>query len=102
SESGKGRSHGRITFRVNGGDQGKSAWFETPRRQSTVDCLPSLARLRVECLLWRSKHSKCCRLTDKGRKQLLVEESQWKQMAEAVSLGMWLGRRGELTLNGGR
>jgi hypothetical protein len=28
-------------------------------------------------------------LTDKGRKQLLVEESQWKQMAEAVARVMW-------------
>jgi PadR family transcriptional regulator PadR len=25
------------------------------------------------------------RLTDTGRKQLVVEESQWKQMAEAVA-----------------
>ena len=29
------------------------------------------------------------RLTDKGRKQLVVEESQWKQMAEAVARVMW-------------
>jgi PadR family transcriptional regulator PadR len=29
------------------------------------------------------------RLTDKGRKQLLAEESQWKQMAEAVARVMW-------------
>jgi PadR family transcriptional regulator, regulatory protein PadR len=28
-------------------------------------------------------------LTDKGRKQLLVEESPWKQMAEAVASVMW-------------
>jgi DNA-binding PadR family transcriptional regulator len=30
------------------------------------------------------------RLTDKGREQLLVEESQWKRMAEAVARVMWL------------
>src|SRR5580698_10534195 len=29
------------------------------------------------------------RLTVKGRKQLLVEESQWKQMLEAVAQVMW-------------
>jgi hypothetical protein len=28
-------------------------------------------------------------LTEKGRKQLLVEESRWKQMAEAVARVMW-------------
>jgi PadR family transcriptional regulator PadR len=29
------------------------------------------------------------RLTDKGKKQLAVEESQWKQMTEAVARVMW-------------
>ena len=29
------------------------------------------------------------RLTDKGRKQLLVEASQWKEMMEAVARVMW-------------
>jgi DNA-binding PadR family transcriptional regulator len=29
------------------------------------------------------------RLTEKGRKQLVVEESEWKQMAEAVARVMW-------------
>jgi PadR family transcriptional regulator PadR len=28
-------------------------------------------------------------MTEKGRKQLVVEESQWKQMAEAVARVMW-------------
>jgi PadR family transcriptional regulator len=28
-------------------------------------------------------------LTEKGKKQLLVEESQWKQIAEAVGRAMW-------------
>jgi PadR family transcriptional regulator, regulatory protein PadR len=37
----------------------------------------------------RNREYKYYRLTDKGRKQLLVEESQWKQMAEAVSRVMW-------------
>jgi len=29
------------------------------------------------------------RLTEKGRKQLVAEESQWKQMMEAVACVMW-------------
>jgi PadR family transcriptional regulator, regulatory protein PadR len=29
------------------------------------------------------------RLTEKGRKQLVVEGSQWKQMMEAVARVMW-------------
>jgi PadR family transcriptional regulator PadR len=37
----------------------------------------------------RSREFKYYRLTDKGRKQLVVEESQWKQMAEAVARVMW-------------
>src|SRR5438477_13169723 len=37
----------------------------------------------------RNREFKYYRLTDKGRKQLVVEESQWKQMAEAVGRIMW-------------
>jgi PadR family transcriptional regulator PadR len=37
----------------------------------------------------RNREFKYYRLTDKGRKQLGVEESQWKQMAEAVARVMW-------------
>ena len=37
----------------------------------------------------RNRQFKYYRLTEKGRKQLLVEESQWKQMAEAVARVMW-------------
>jgi PadR family transcriptional regulator PadR len=33
----------------------------------------------------RNRKFKSYRLTDKGRKKLVVEESQWKRMAEAVS-----------------
>ena len=33
----------------------------------------------------RNREFKYYRLTDTGRKQLVVEESQWKQMAEAVA-----------------
>ena len=33
----------------------------------------------------RNREFKYYRLTEKGRKQLRVEESQWKQMAEAVA-----------------
>ena len=37
----------------------------------------------------RNREFKYYRLTETGRKQLLVEESQWKQMAEAVARIMW-------------
>ena len=37
----------------------------------------------------RNREFKYYRLTNKGKKQLVVEESQWKQMAEAVALVMW-------------
>ena len=37
----------------------------------------------------RNREFKYYRLTEKGRKQLMVEESQWKQMAEAVARVMW-------------
>ena len=37
----------------------------------------------------RNREFKYYRLTEKGRNQLLVEESQWKQMAEAVARVMW-------------
>ena len=37
----------------------------------------------------RNREFKYYRITEKGRKQLVVEESQWKQMAEAVARVMW-------------
>ena len=37
----------------------------------------------------RNREFKYYRLTEKGRKQLVVEESQWKQMADAVARVMW-------------
>ena len=37
----------------------------------------------------RNREFKYYRLTEKGRKQLLAEESQWKQMTEAVARVMW-------------
>lgn len=37
----------------------------------------------------RNREFKYYRLTDKGRKQLVLEESKWKQMAEAVARVMW-------------
>jgi PadR family transcriptional regulator, regulatory protein PadR len=37
----------------------------------------------------RNREFKYYQLTDKGRKQLVVEESQWRQMAEAVGRVMW-------------
>jgi transcriptional regulator len=36
-----------------------------------------------------NREFKYYRLTDKGKKQLVVEESQWKQMTEAVARVMW-------------
>ena len=36
----------------------------------------------------RNREFKYYRLKEEGRKQLVVEESQWKQMAEAVALVM--------------
>jgi DNA-binding PadR family transcriptional regulator len=37
----------------------------------------------------RNREFKYYRLTQKGGKQLVVEESQWNQMAEAVARVMW-------------
>lgn len=37
----------------------------------------------------RNREFKYYHLTDKGRKQLLVEESHWKQMADAVARILW-------------
>ena len=37
----------------------------------------------------RNRELKYYRLTDKGRKQLTVEESKWRQMADAVARVMW-------------
>src|SRR6202046_308972 len=37
----------------------------------------------------RNREFKYYRLTEKGRKQLVVEEAEWKQMAEAVARVMW-------------
>jgi transcriptional regulator len=42
-----------------------------------------------ETALDRNREFKYYRLTDNGRKQLVVEESRWKQMAEAVARVMW-------------
>jgi PadR family transcriptional regulator PadR len=37
----------------------------------------------------RNREYKYYRLTEKGRKQLVLEESHWKHMAEAVARVMW-------------
>ncbi len=37
----------------------------------------------------KKREFKYYRLTGKGKKQLVVEESYWKQMAEAVARVMW-------------
>jgi transcriptional regulator len=38
----------------------------------------------------RNRQFKYYRLTAAGKKQLLIEESKWKQMARAVAQVMWL------------
>jgi len=75
--------------------------FRGPRtnscRCSTVRLYPALHRLekrgwvsaKWETAPDRNREFKYYRLTDKGKKQLVVEESQWKQMAEAVARVMW-------------
>jgi PadR family transcriptional regulator PadR len=58
---------------------------------------PALHRLERKCWLtskWetapdRNRQFKYYRLTPAGKKQLLVEESKWKQMAGAVAQIMW-------------
>jgi PadR family transcriptional regulator, regulatory protein PadR len=40
----------------------------------------------------RNREFKYYRLTKKGKKQLVVEESKWKRMAEAVARVMWPAR----------
>jgi PadR family transcriptional regulator, regulatory protein PadR len=37
----------------------------------------------------RKREFRYYRLTEKGRRQLVVEESQWKQMADAAARVMW-------------
>src|SRR5215472_6081326 len=37
----------------------------------------------------RNREFKYYRLTERGKKQLVMEESKWKQMAEAVARVMW-------------
>jgi PadR family transcriptional regulator len=37
----------------------------------------------------RNREFKYYRLTEQGKKQLVVEESKWKRMAEAVARVMW-------------
>jgi PadR family transcriptional regulator, regulatory protein PadR len=37
----------------------------------------------------RNREFKYYHLTEKGRKQLVILESQWKQMMEALGRGMW-------------
>jgi DNA-binding PadR family transcriptional regulator len=75
--------------------------FSGPRmiscRCSMVHCIRALHRLerrgwvisRWEAAPDRNREFKYYQLTDKGRKQLVVEESQWRQMAEAVGRVMW-------------
>jgi PadR family transcriptional regulator PadR len=66
-------------------------------RCSTVHPMPRLHRLerrgwvnaKWETAPDRNREFKYYRLTDKDSKQLVVEESQWKQMAEVVARVMW-------------
>jgi PadR family transcriptional regulator, regulatory protein PadR len=61
---------------------------------SLYPALHRLERRGWACSKWemapdRNREFKYYRLTEKGRKQLMVEESQWKQMMEAVARVMW-------------
>ena len=74
--------------------------FSGPR---TISCRCSMALSILPCIAlrrgwvttkWemapdRNREFKYYRLTELGRKQLVIEESQWKQMAEAVARVMW-------------
>ena len=62
----------------------------------TGSLYPALHRLEAQgwvAASWelsdKGKRARYYRLTPSGRKQLAVEESKWKQMAEAVALVMW-------------
>jgi PadR family transcriptional regulator, regulatory protein PadR len=48
-----------------------------------------LVKSKWETAADRNREYKYYRLSEKGRKQLLVEESRWKQMTEAVARVMW-------------
>ena len=86
-----GRAHG----------QGVARTIESTSRGSILvdhgSLYPALHRLekrgwvtaKWETAPDRNREFKYYRLTEKGRKQLVVEESQWKQMAESVARVMW-------------
>jgi DNA-binding PadR family transcriptional regulator len=59
----------------------------TPRRisWSEVGWVVSKWKTAPHC----NREFKYYRLTDEGKKQLVVEESQWKQMSDAVARVMW-------------
>lgn len=42
----------------------------------------------------RNREFKYYRLTDAGRRQLVREESRWKQLAEAIARIMWPAKEG--------
>src|SRR3569833_2116546 len=61
---------------------------------SLYPALHRLERIGLIASKWetapdRNREFKYYRLTEKGRKQLVLEESQWKQMTEAVARVMW-------------
>jgi PadR family transcriptional regulator PadR len=80
-------------------------------QRSTVDVLqvehgslyPALHRLerkgwvvsKWETAKDRNREFKYYRLTSAGRKQLLIEESKWKQLAKAIGRVMWPLRKAE-------
>jgi hypothetical protein len=63
----------------------------TSRSKGTVvqEKVSSCCNLLSNTAGGRNLEFKYYRLTDKGKKQPVVEESQWKQMAEAVARVMW-------------
>ena len=61
---------------------------------SLYPALHRLAKRRWITSKWktapdRNREYKYYRLTEKGKKQLVIEEAQWKQMIEAVARVMW-------------
>jgi transcriptional regulator len=68
--------------------------FLQMRHGSLYPALHRLERRRWVVSTWETapegnREFKYYRLTAKGRKQLVAEESQWKQMAEAVARVLW-------------
>ena len=86
--------------------QGTTNDFLQMQHGSLYPALPRLERRGWLSSKWetasdRNREFKYYRVTEKGRKQLVVDEAQWKQMAEAVARVMWPTAE-EMRCTGGR